>query len=92
VRHFPINQELVLLYWGVGRDILSRQEGEGRATKVIDRLALDRGRAFPEITGLSARNLKYMRPFSEARSDREFCATGLLYNCLGATTSTYSTQ
>jgi hypothetical protein len=30
---------------------------EGWGTKVIDRL--DLGRAFPEMTGLSARNLKY---------------------------------
>ncbi len=24
-----VNRELVLLYWGIGRDILSRQESEG---------------------------------------------------------------
>jgi len=24
-----VNRELMLLYWGIGRDILSRQEGEG---------------------------------------------------------------
>lgn len=67
-----VNRELVLLYWGIGRDILSRQQSEGWGTKVIDRLAIDLGRTFPEMTGLSARNLKYMRAFAEAWPDLEF--------------------
>jgi predicted nuclease of restriction endonuclease-like (RecB) superfamily len=67
-----VNRELVLLYWGIGRDILARQESEGWGAKVVDRLALDLGRAFPEMTGLSARNLKYMRAFAEAWPDLEF--------------------
>jgi predicted nuclease of restriction endonuclease-like (RecB) superfamily len=67
-----VNRELVLLYWSIGRDILSRQGREGWGAKVIDRLAADLGRAFPEMTGLSARNLKYMRAFAEAWPELEF--------------------
>jgi predicted nuclease of restriction endonuclease-like (RecB) superfamily len=67
-----VNRELILLYWSIGRDILGRQEREGWGAKVIDRLAEDLGRAFPEMTGLSARNLKYMRAFAEAWPDSEF--------------------
>ena len=67
-----VNRELVLLYWTIGRDILGRQEREGWGSKVIDRLAEDLCRAFPEMTGLSARNLKYMRAFAEAWPDGEF--------------------
>lgn len=67
-----VNRELILLYWTIGRDILTRQEREGWGTKVIDRLAGDLSRAFPEMTGLSARNLKYMRAFAEAWPDAEF--------------------
>jgi hypothetical protein len=59
-----VNRELVLLYWGIGRDILARQNAEGWGTKVIDRLAADLRRALPEMTGISARNLKYMRAFA----------------------------
>ncbi len=44
-----VNRELVLLYWTIGRDILGRQEREGWGSKVIDRLAEDLCRAFPEI-------------------------------------------
>ncbi|WP_392711197.1 YhcG family protein [Rhizobium ruizarguesonis] len=67
-----VNRELILLYWSIGRDILARQEREGWGAKIIDRLAADLGRAFPEMTGLSSRNLKYMRAFAEAWPDGEF--------------------
>jgi predicted nuclease of restriction endonuclease-like (RecB) superfamily len=67
-----VNRELILLYWNIGLDILARQEREGWGAKIIDRLADDLGRAFPEMTGLSARNLKYMRAFAEAWPDAEF--------------------
>ncbi len=43
-----------------------RQAQEGWGAKVIDRLALDLRREFPEMKGLSPRNLKYMRAFAEA--------------------------
>jgi predicted nuclease of restriction endonuclease-like (RecB) superfamily len=61
-----VNRELVLLYWQIGRDILDRQERESWGAKVIDRLATDLKRAFPEMKGFSPRNLKYMRAFAEA--------------------------
>jgi predicted nuclease of restriction endonuclease-like (RecB) superfamily len=67
-----VNQELVLLYWSIGQDILTRQQAAGWGAKVIDRLAADLRRAFPEMTGISARNLKYMRAFAEAWPHREF--------------------
>ena len=38
---------------------------------MIDRLGEDLRRAFPEMTGLSGRNLKYMRAFAEAYPDQE---------------------
>ncbi len=64
-----VNRELVILYWHIGREILSRQEHEGWGAKVIDRLAGDLRRAYPDMTGLSPRNLKYMRAFAEAWPD-----------------------
>ncbi|MEM1241606.1 MAG: PDDEXK nuclease domain-containing protein [Cyanobacteria bacterium P01_H01_bin.26] len=64
-----VNQELTLLYWQIGREILDRQQQEGWGTKVIDRLARDLKRDFPEMTGFSARNLKYMRSFADAYPD-----------------------
>lgn len=64
-----VNRELVLLYWTIGRDILANQNEQGWGAKVIDRLAGDLRKAFPEMSGFSPRNLKYMRAFAEAWID-----------------------
>ncbi len=64
------NTELILLYWDIGRLILQKQDEEGWGTKVIDRLSYDLREAFPDMKGFSPRNLKYMRSFAGAWSDR----------------------
>ncbi len=64
-----VNQELVLLYWRIGKEILLRQREEGWGAKVIDQLAKDLREAFPEMQGFSPRNLKYMRALAEAWPD-----------------------
>ena len=66
-----VNSELVLLYWGIGRDILVRQKQHGWGAKIVDRLAADLRQAFPEMKGFSPRNLKYMRAFAEAWPDEQ---------------------
>ena len=65
-----VNQELIILYWQIGREILARQQQEGWGAKVIDRLAKDLKREFPDMKGFSPRNLKYMRAFAEAYPDQ----------------------
>jgi predicted nuclease of restriction endonuclease-like (RecB) superfamily len=64
-----VNRELALLYWGIGRQILVRQEEDGWGSRVIERLAKDLRLAFPEMRGLSPRNLGYMKAFAEAWPD-----------------------
>lgn len=61
-----VNQELVLLYWSIGKEILTRQEVDGWGTGVIERLAKDLRSEFPGMQGLSSRNLGYMKAFAEA--------------------------
>lgn len=65
------NAAMVLLYWDIGRTILDRQEQEGWGAKVIDRLLADLRREFPDMQGLSPRNLKYMRAFAAAWPNRQ---------------------
>lgn len=65
------NSAMVLLYWDIGKVILDRQERQGWGTKVIDRLSHDLKTVFPDMRGLSPRNLKYMRAFAAAWSDRQ---------------------
>jgi predicted nuclease of restriction endonuclease-like (RecB) superfamily len=64
-----VNRELVLLYWQIGRDILTRQDQQGWGTKVIERLAHDLRIDFPEMKGFSRANLMYMRAFAQAWPD-----------------------
>lgn len=66
------NSVMVLLYWDIGNVILERQRQQGWGAKVIDRLSADLRDSFPDMRGLSPRNLKYMRKFAEAWPDREF--------------------
>lgn len=66
-----INQELIHLYWQIGHEVLVRQEEQGWGSKVIDYLAQDLKREFPDMTGFSKTNLKYMRTFAEAYSEEE---------------------
>ncbi|MBC8165763.1 MAG: hypothetical protein H7Y20_07815 [Bryobacteraceae bacterium] len=64
-----VNRELVLLYWSIGKEILARQQEEGWGAKVIETLGRDLKRSFPEMRGLSMRNLKYMKAFADAWPD-----------------------
>ncbi|QQP98913.1 DUF1016 family protein [Lysobacter enzymogenes] len=66
-----VNRELNLLYWSIGRDILARQDRQGWGAKIVDRLAADLTRLFPEMRGFSSRNLKYMRAFAQTWPDAE---------------------
>jgi len=61
-----VNNELVGLYWRLGRLILDRQQIEGWGARIVDRLSADLRAEFPEMKGLSRRNLMYMRSFAAA--------------------------
>ena len=65
------NSSMTCLYWNIGRGILKKQEEEGWGTKIIDRMAKDLKDAFPEMSGFSPRNIKYMRKFAESWPDFE---------------------
>ena len=65
------NASMICLYWNIGRAILAKQEEEGWGTKVIDRMAKDLKDAFPEMSGFSPRNIKYMRKFAQCWPDYE---------------------
>jgi predicted nuclease of restriction endonuclease-like (RecB) superfamily len=60
------NTALIEAYWHTGKIILARQADAPWGAKIIDRLAADLQQAFPEMRGLSARNLLSMKLFAEA--------------------------
>ena len=65
------NSSMICLYWNIGRGILKKQEEEGWGAKIIDRMAKDLKDAFPEMSGFSPRNIKYMRKFADSWPDFE---------------------
>lgn len=65
------NTAMVRLYWHVGNVIHANQGRAGWGAKVIDRLSYDLRKTFPDMAGLSSRNLHYMRAFAGAWSERE---------------------
>jgi predicted nuclease of restriction endonuclease-like (RecB) superfamily len=60
------NAAMIQLYWDMGQRIRERQAREGWGAKVIDRLSADLREVFPDMSGLSSRNLRYMRDFAAA--------------------------
>ena len=66
------NAEQIQLYHDIGREILERQSRQGWGAKVIEQLSSDLRAAFPDMKGLSSRNLKYMKYFAEHCPSRHF--------------------
>ena len=66
-----VNHELVRLYWNIGSDISYRCKTQGWGSKIIQQLADDLKREFPNMKGFSVTNLKYMRMLAESWSIEE---------------------
>ena len=64
-----VNRELILLYYSIGTVI---NEHKTWGNKFVDSLAKDIKLSFPNATGFSVRNLKYMAKFARAYPDLEF--------------------
>lgn len=56
-----VNNDLVVLYWEVGRLVDVRSEW---GNKFIDNLSRDIRREYPGVRGFSVRNIKYMQKFA----------------------------
>ena len=65
------SNELLQLWWRIGRTILDRQAEQGWGTRVLTRLASDLRAEFPSMKGFSRANLFYMRSFAEAWPDAD---------------------
>ena len=58
------NPIVVEAYWNTGKIILARQQEAAWGAKVIDRLAADLRQEFPDMGGMSSRNLLAMKVFA----------------------------
>ena len=60
-----INEEMIRLYWNIGRQIIERQEAEGWGSQVTKKLSKDLIKEFPKMKGFSDANLRRMKAFYE---------------------------
>ena len=63
------NPIVIEAYWQTGQIILARQQEAAWGARVIDRLAADLKEAFPDMSGLSPRNLLAMKVFAREFPD-----------------------
>ncbi len=63
-----LNQDLILLYWDIGRGIVEKQQTLERGDSVVERVPADLRQAFPSMSGFSPRNLRDMKRFFLAYS------------------------
>jgi len=69
-----VNSQLIMLYWDLGRQIVDKQEKAQWGSGFIEQLSKDLREEFPEMTGFSAKNLRYMRVFYTFYSQNSICA------------------
>ncbi len=56
-----VNTTILELYWSIGRDLVALRAEERWGAGVVKQFALDMRQAFPDITGFSLTNVKYMK-------------------------------
>ena len=61
-----VNSQLIGLYWKLGREITEQRAAQKWGAKVLDQVAKDLKSEFPDMSGLSLSNLKYMSRFAQA--------------------------
>lgn len=65
-----VNNEMISLYWDIGKRILEKQADEGWGKSVVENLSKDIQMEFPGIKGFGTSNLWYMVQFySEYQND-----------------------
>jgi predicted nuclease of restriction endonuclease-like (RecB) superfamily len=60
-----VNEEMISLYWDIGKMIVERQKKYGWGKAIVETLAHDLQCEFPGVQGYSVQNLWYMRQFYE---------------------------
>lgn len=66
-----VHREQIALYLEIGQSILDKQHAQGWGSGVVERLAADLRREFPDMKGFSVANLRHMRKFAEMCRDDE---------------------
>ena len=65
-----VNTTMLEFYWSIGRDLVAMRAEERWGVGVVKQFALDMRQAFPDITGFSLTNVKYMKQWYLFYSER----------------------
>ena len=60
-----VNTELIKMYWYLGKEISEKQANSVWGSGFIDQLSKDLKAEFPDMSGFSAKNLRYCKSFYE---------------------------
>ena len=66
-----VNKALISLYWGIGKEIYNQQQEKGWGKSIVEVLAKEIKKDFPDTQGFSARNLWRMRNLYVEYKDNE---------------------
>ena len=66
-----VNKTLIDLYWGIGKEIYNQQQEKGWGKSIVEVLAQELKKEFPDVKGFSASNLWRMRNFYVTYCDFE---------------------
>jgi predicted nuclease of restriction endonuclease-like (RecB) superfamily len=66
-----VNEEMILLYWEVGKEIVEKQSTRNWGSKVVEQMAKDLKNELPDTKGFSRTNLFAMRQFYSFYKDSE---------------------
>ena len=82
-----VNEQMILLYWDIGKSILDKQAEQLWGSKIIEQMAKDLKKELPETNGFSRTNLFAMRKFYLFYKESELVqqAAGQLKNINGQT-------
>ena len=60
---YAANEEMLRMYWDIGRMLQQSQQTDGWGKKTLQRLSVDMKNDYPEIKGFSVRNMQCMMQF-----------------------------
>ena len=60
---YAVNEEMLLMYWDIGKMLQQSQDADGWGQKTLQRLSVDLKNDYSEIKGFTVRNMQYMIQF-----------------------------
>jgi len=67
-----VNKELLMFYWEIGNLILDKKKEQGWQEDIVNSLSNDLKATFPDMMGLSEKNIRYICKFAEEYKDKKF--------------------